>query len=142
MRDTHQVFPALGLLATFGLATHMVVQLAAQTRPDLKNAGTAEVRNGRDEVVLRGNFEAPTTQEGEIQRTATLRSTGVDADASGIAEIELSGKGATPTEVEFEVRRVDPGAAFSFVVDGAVLGTATADRRGEVEFEMDIGGGQ
>ena len=137
MSETRQFIPALGLLATFGMAAYMVVQLAAQARPDLQNASTAEVRDARGQVILRGHFEAPKARGDETQRNAALTGTGVDSDASGTAEIEIDATNPEQQEIEFDLRQLDAGATFVFAVDGSEVGKAIADRRGRIEFEME-----
>ncbi len=141
MSEQRQFVPVAGLLAICGMSAYMVVQLDAQARQavrDLSTAGTAEVRDARGQVILRGNFEAPIEQDDDIERKATLASTGVDADASGVAEIELSKDHAAAQELEFSIRQVEAGAVFTFFIDGAEVGTATANRRGRAGLEVDM----
>ena len=41
-------------------------------------------------------------------------------------------------EIEFSVRGLQAGAVFTFVIDGQEVATATADRRGRAEVEIDV----
>jgi hypothetical protein len=143
MSDKRQWIPALGLLGTVAVAVYMVVQLNAQTAPagaDFSNAAVAEVRDSQGQVILRGQF-APAADDGddgdEIERKATLQPTGVDADAAGEAEVEIQRSAPATQEIEFSIRNVQPGAAFTFVIDGRDVATATADQRGRAEVEVD-----
>jgi hypothetical protein len=36
------------------------------------------------------------------------------------------------------VRNVEPGASFSFLIDGIDVASATSDRRGRAEVELDV----
>ena len=62
-----------------------------------------------------------------------LEPTGVDADATGEAEVEFSKDAPADQEVEFSVRNVSAGAVLTFVIDGTDVATARADRRGRAE---------
>ena len=67
-----------------------------------------------------------------------LQPTGVDADAAGDAEVEFAKAAPTKQEIEFSVRNLQAGVAFTFVIDGIDVATATADRRGRAEVEVDV----
>jgi hypothetical protein len=139
MNDKRQMIPAVGLLATFAAAVYMVVQLSAQmTTPtgDFTNAALAEVRDAQGQVILSGQFRL--VDDDDVERKAVLAPTGIDADATGEAEIEFSKAATAEQEVEFSVRNVPPGAVLTFVIDGTDVATATADRRGRAEVELDV----
>jgi hypothetical protein len=141
MKDKRQTISIVGLLATIAAAVYMVVQLNGQERPptgDFTNAATAEVRDAQGQVVLRGQFVLADEEDDDIERKATLEPTGVDADAAGEAEVEFSKTAPAIQEVEFSVRNLQPGIAFTFVIDGVDVATATADRRGRAEVELDV----
>ena len=89
-------------------------------------------------VVLRGQFAVAEEEDDDIERKATLEQTGVDADAAGQAEVEFPKTAPTVQEVEFAARNLQPGATFTFVIDGQDVATATADRRGSVEVELEV----
>ena len=141
MMDKRQMIPVAGLLATMTGAVYMVVQLngqAAQRTADFSNAALAEVRDAQGQVILNGQFQLVQEEDDDVERTATLAPTGVDADATGEAEVEFSSSAPAEQEVEFSVRNVAPGAVLTFVIDGTDVATATADRRGRAEVEVDV----
>jgi len=141
MKDKRQAVSIVGLLATTAAAVYMVVQLNGQERPptgDFTNATTAEVRDAQGQVVLRGKFVLVDEEDDDIERKATLEPSGVDADAAGEAEVEFSKTAPAIQEVEFSVRNLPPGIAFTFVIDGVDVATATADRRGRADVELDV----
>jgi len=141
MKDKRQMIPMAGLLATLGAAVYMVVQLSGQTTNSTGNftsAAIAEVRDAQGQVILSGPFQLVEEEGDDIERQATLAPTGVDADASGQAEVEFSKAAPADQEVEFSVRRVAAGAVLTFVIDGTEVATATADARGRAEIELDV----
>jgi hypothetical protein len=109
MKDKRQMIPAAGLLATVGAAVYMVVQLNGQaTAPsaDFTNVAFAEVRDTQGLVVLSGQFQV-TDGDDDVERKAVLAPTGVDADATGEAEVEFSKDAPARrgrAEVELDVR--------------------------------------
>ncbi len=141
MNDTRQWIPLGGLVATIAAAGYAVVQLHGQAQPptgDFTNAATAQVRDAQGQVVLQGQFMAPVEEDGDLERRATLAPTGVDADASGEAEVEFAKAAATQQEVEFAVENLQPQATFTFVIDGTDVATAMTDRQGRAEVELDV----
>ena len=142
MNDTRGMIPLAGLFATIVMATYMVVQLHGQaTTPagDLSNAAIAEVHDAQGQIVLRGQFGANAEDDGnDVERKAKLEATGIDADASGEAEVEVSKDVSEPQEVEFSVRNLQPGSTVTFYVDNQSVGQATVDRRGRAALEVDI----
>ena len=141
MNDKRQIIPIAGLLATIAIAIYLVVQLNAQaTAPsgNLTNAAVAEVRNAQGQVVLQGQFAQADEDDDDVERKAVLKPTGLDADAAGAAEVEFARTSPAIQEVEFSISGVESGTAFTFVIDGQEIGTATADRRGRAELEVDV----
>jgi hypothetical protein len=141
MKNRRQLIPIVGLVVTIAVAVYMVVQLNGQEAPaagDFSNAATAEVRDAQGQVVLRGQFALADEEDDDIERKATLQPTGADADASGEAEVEFAKAAPAKQEVEFSVRNVQAGAAYTFVIDGVDVATATADKRGRAEVELDV----
>ena len=139
--NKRQMIPAAGLLATIVAAVYMVVQLNGQaTAPigDFTNAAAAEVRDVQGRVVLSGFFQPVDEDDDDVERKAVLGPTIVDPDAAGEAEVEFSKNAPAKQEVEFSIRNVTPGVAFTFVIDGTSLGSATADKRGRAEIELDV----
>jgi hypothetical protein len=141
MMNTRQMIPVTGLLATIGVAVYMVVQLNGQAAPptaNLTNAAVAEVRDAQGQAILSGPFQLVEEEDDDVERKAALAPTGVDADATGEAEVEFSKSAPAVQEVEFSVKNVTPGATLTFVIDGTVVATATADDRGRAEVEVDV----
>ena len=141
MNDKRQMIPAAGLFATFAAAVYMVVQLNAQTTGptgDFTNAALAEVRDAQAQVILSGQFQLVEEEDDDVERKAVLAPTGIDADATGEAEIEFRKVAPAEQEVEFAVRNVPAGAVLTFVIDGTDVATATADARGRAEVELDV----
>src|SRR5687767_9437857 len=141
MTNKIQLISVVGLLCTVAVAGYMVVQLNGQsTAPtgDYTNASVAELRDAQDQIVLRGQFAVAEEEDDDTERKATLEPTGVDADAAGEAEVEFAKASPTVQEVEFAARNLQPGATFTFVIDGHDVATATADRGGNVELELEV----
>lgn len=141
MMNRRQMIPAAGLLATVVAGVYMVVQLngqAVQPTADLRDAALADVRNAQGQVILSGQFQLVEEEDDDVERKAVLAPTGVDADAAGEAEIEFSPSAPAQQEVEFSVRNVAPGAVLTFVIDGTEVASATADKRGRAEVELDV----
>lgn len=141
MRTTPQWIPPAGLLATIAFAGYAVVQLSAQAQApsgDFTRAAVAQVRDAQGQIVLQGQFMPPVEEDGALERRATLTPTGVDADASGEAEVEFAKTAATTQEVEFTVRNLQSQANFTFVIDGTDVVSAPTDRRGRADVELDV----
>jgi hypothetical protein len=139
--NTRQWIPVGGLLSTIAASGYMVAQLYGQTPTptgDFRSAITAQVRDAQGQIVLEGRFAAPVEEDGGVERKATLAPTTVDADAAGEAEIEFKQPTPTRQEVEFTVSHLQPGAQFTFVIDSIDIASATADRRGRAEVELDV----
>jgi len=139
MTEKRQLIPFAGLLATIGIAAYMVAQLNGQPASgDFTNAVAAEVRDAQGQVVLRGQFVVAEEDDDDTERKAVLEPTGVDADAAGDAEVEFSKETPSEQEIEFSIRNVEPGVAFTLAIDGIDVATATADRRGRAEVELEV----
>ena len=137
----NQVIPVAGLLATMAFAVYTVAQLNAQTQTptgNFTNAATAEVRDAQGQIVLRGQFQLAEEEDDDVERKAKLEPAGADTDASGEAEVEFAKASPATQEIEFSVRNVAPGAAFTFVIDGVDVATATSDSRGRAEVELKV----
>jgi hypothetical protein len=139
MTDKRQLIPIAGLIAIVAVAMYMVAQLDAQTpvKGNFSNAAIAEVRDSQAQVILRGGFEAVEEDDDDIERKATLVPSGSDTDAAGEAEVETTNDTPAQQEIEFSIRNVEPGAVYTFVIDGQDVGTATADQRGRAELEVE-----
>ena len=131
-----------GLVATIAGASYMTVRTAGQEAIvpvfDLTNAATAEVRDGQGQVVLRGQFVAVNEEDEDFERKAALEPANGQSRAAGEAEVEFAKVKPTEQEVEFAVRNLTPAASYAFIIDGHVVATAAADRRGQVEVEVKV----
>ncbi|HEU4689306.1 MAG TPA: hypothetical protein VFS23_13120 [Vicinamibacterales bacterium] len=142
MRNTRQIIPLGGLVGTVALALCIATQLHAQTKvsaADFTNAANAEVQDAQGLVVLSGQFAVADEQDDDdVERKATLRPTGADADAAGEAEIEFAKSAPAQQEIEFSVRNLAPGTSVTFLIDGQIVGQASVDNRGRAELELDL----
>jgi len=141
MSSKRQMIPIGGLVATMAVAGYMVVQLNGQgtgVTGNFTNAAAAEVRDAQGQVVLLGQFVMEDEDDDDTERKAVLKPTGIVADAAGEAEVEFARSAPATQEVEFSVRGLQAGAVFTFVIDGQEVATATADRRGRAEVELDV----
>ena len=106
---------------------------------DFTNAQLAEVRNAQGQVVLSGKFVVSEEDDDDIERKAPLAPTNFDPDATGEAEVEFSGAGnERQQEVEFSAKNLQPGGVYTFIIDGKVFATVTADSRGRATIERDV----
>ena len=139
MNKKRQWFIGGGLIATMAMAVYMVVQLSAQSiTGDYANAAMAEVRDASGQVILRGQFAVVPEEDDDVERKAPLKAAGADADAEGEAEVEHPKDKPAEQEVEFAIKNVDPGATYTFVIDGKDVGTTKANDKGEAEIELDV----
>ena len=141
MSDTRQFIPLAGLLLTFAIAVHSMVRLDGQQPPtgDFTNSTTAEVRDANGQVVLRGQFAAPVEDDdGEMERKAALAPTAAGTTATGEAEVEFAKDTPASQEIEFSVSNLPAGERVTFVIDGREIATATTDRQGRAEAEVDV----
>ena len=140
MTDKRQLIPIAGFIAIVAVAMYMVARLDAQApvlKGNFSNAAVAEVRNSQAQVILRGEFAAVEEDDDDIERKATLAPSGSDSDAVGEAEVETTKDTPAQQEIEFSIRNVEPGAVYTFMIDGQDVGTATADQRGRAELEVE-----
>ena len=141
MSGKRQMIPIAGLLMTVAIAGYMVVRIDGQESAvtgDFTTATMAEVRDAQGVIVLRGQFVMVDEEDDDVERQATLEPTGADQDATGEAEVEFSREAPAVQEVEFSVENLEPGAALTFLIDGNDVATATVDRRGRAEVELDV----
>ena len=140
MKNKRQMISVAGLLVLIAAAAYMV-HLSAQTPSmtgDFSNAALAEVRDAQGQVVLSGQFQLVEEEDDDVERKATLATTGIDADAAGEAEVEFSKSAPAEQEVEFSVKNAEPGTALTFVIDGVAVATATIDSDGRAEVEVEV----
>ncbi len=143
MSDRRQWVPLTGLAGTLAIAVYMVVQLDAQSATPavtVTNAVMAEVKDAQGQVVLQGQFGVADDDDDDddSDRKAVLAPTGIDNDAAGEAEIEVSKATGAVQEVELEARGLTSGAAFTFFIDGREVAKGTADARGRLDVEQNV----
>lgn len=142
MNARNQLIPIVGILSLIAVGIYMVVKLEGQAASPIKgnftSAAQAEVRDAQGLAVLQGPFVQVDEEDDDIERKAILKPTGIDPDAAGDAEVEFAKAAPTSQEIEFSVRGLEPGATFTFVIDGQTVATATADQRGRAEVELDV----
>jgi hypothetical protein len=143
MSERREWIPIAGLFATMAMVAYMVVQLGAQApiaSADFRNASVAEVRDAQGAVVLQGQFgtgeEDSDDDDAEVERKAAMKAQA--GGPTGEAEVEFAKAGTVVQEVEFSVRGLQPGATYTFAIDGQAVATATADQRGRAEAELDV----
>lgn len=140
MTGKRQWIPAAGLVVIAAVSIYMVAQLRAQTvTGDFSNAAVAEVREAQGQIILRGQFvaEPDDADDDDVERKAVLQPTGIDVDASGVAEVEIDKSTPARQEIELTLENVTPGAVFTLVIDGREVATATANAKGRGEIEVD-----
>jgi hypothetical protein len=104
---------------------------------DLAAVRLVEVRDAAGQIVLRGSFTMATQTNGDVEGEATLAATGVDEDAAGKAEVEVSTRnGNVDKELEVEVSKLAPGTTFNLFIDGQQAAIITTNQRGAAELEM------
>ena len=140
------ILPVVGMFALTSLFVGIVVigadhenkQQLPVTLEKLEQAKLIEIKDSGGQIVLRGNFEFITEKDGDVDGVATLAATSIDADASGHVELEVSKKndGAVIKEFEIEMRKLDPAATYTLLVDGLEITTLRTNARGSVEMEM------
>ena len=131
----------LAALASACMNSARGAQTSATAGPpaDFSCAAVAEVKDAQGQVVLRGSFVLNEEPDDDVERKATLAPTGVDADASGEAEVEVTRDGnPRRQEVEFSMKNLAPGASYTLVIDGKVFATIAADSRGSASHERDV----
>lgn len=146
MKNSVQKIAIGGLLATMLVAAIMVVQLrgqaSAQIAGDFRNAAVAEIRDAQGAVLLKGTFavaEQDANDDGEVERKAPLVATAGGA-ITGEAEVEYQKDTPATQEVEFTVIGVPAGTVVTLVIDGTTVTSATADKNGKAEAEVDVKG--
>ena len=131
-------FVSIGVVATLAMVVSMVVMSGQVVTGDYANATTAEVRDAQGQVVLRGEFLPVQEEDDDVERKAALKPAGADGDAAGEAEVEYPITNPAAQEVEFAIERVEPGATYTFVIDGKEVGSAKANGDGEAEVEVKV----
>ena len=140
------MIPVLGMVLILGYAAINIVSGDAdeikhplpQSLSDLRAVKLVEIKDADGQVVLSGSFDSTGERNGEIERKAILTGTGIDADAKGEAEIEISKESDAFTEQELEVsvENLATLTAFKLFVDGQEVAVFNTDVRGDAEIEM------
>ena len=127
----------VALIAGGGYAVARLNPQEAILSADFRNAATAEIRDSRGDVVLRGTFMLVEEEDDDIERKAALaRPTG--GEAIGEAEVEFATEMPTDQEVEFAARELAAGVTYSLVVDGRRVASVVADPRGRIAVELKV----
>jgi hypothetical protein len=140
------ILPVVVMCLTLGYATLAIVrgdarEIKQPLPPSLDNLAEvklAEIRDVENRVILGGNFTLTTKKNGELDGAALLGATGVDTDAAGEAEIEISNKknGSVEKELEVEVRRLAANTSYQLFIDGQQAASFKTDLRGAAELEL------
>ena len=141
MGSTRPWIPIGGLLVVLIGAVYAAAEMNEQGQApagDFTNAATAEVKGAQGQILLQGQFGAPVDEDGGLERRAILQAAVAGSNADGEAEVEHAKTSATVQEVEFNVRQLQPGVSVTFVIDGKKIATATTDRQGRAEVELDV----
>lgn len=146
MKNPVQKIAIGGLLATMLVAGIMVVQLRGQAGTqiagDFRNAAVAEIRDAQGAVLLKGTFAVAAqdaNDEGEVERKAPLVAA-AGGSLAGEAEVEYQTDAPATQEVEFTVIGLTAGTAVTLVIDGTTVTSATADKNGKAEAEVEVKG--
>jgi hypothetical protein len=130
------VVALVGIVVLAGVmvsARQRVVTTLPSAVGDLATARTVELVQDA-QVILSGTFATKSEEEDEVERTASLASSG---PAKGVAEIEIERDGvATKEEIELEAQGLPANASFMVHVDGQSAGTFTTTRRGTTELKL------
>ena len=143
-----RILPLVGMLLLCGYAAFAVIRSANKVQEvkqplpssvgDLAVAKLVEIKDAAGQSVLSGSFVIENKQDGDVEGKALLTGTGINAEAKGEAEFEVSTNrnGGMEKELEISVRKLVPGTSFSVFVDGQQVATFSTDQRGAAELEM------
>lgn len=123
-------------LAALYFGSGAAAQSSAQP-VDLRNAAAAEMRDSQGQVILKGDFTSVDEDDDDTERKAVLKAV-TNTKASGDAEIEFAKSQPKEQEVEFAGRDLVPGATYTLAIDGHDVATATADKGGRLEIEVNV----
>jgi hypothetical protein len=136
MKVVVSVVALVGIVVLAGAmvsARQRVVTTLAPAVGDLATARTVElVQDAR--VLLSGTFATTSEEDDEVERTASLTSSG---SAKGVAEIEIERDGSSiKEEIELEARGLPADTNFVVRVDGQSAGTFTTNGRGTTALKL------
>jgi hypothetical protein len=143
VKTTKRTVSAAGAIVAIAIVAVTAVQLNGERRlqvtGDFRNASAAEVVDAQGQALLRGTFVPVDTQDkGEVERLAKLEPMVAGSTATGEAEVEYQVDKPTEQEVEMTAKGMAPGAQVTLVIDGVKVATATADKNGKVEVELEV----
>jgi hypothetical protein len=124
-------------IAALYFGSGAAAQASAPQPVDLRNAAAAEMRDGQGQVILKGDFTSVDEDDDDTERKAALKPV-TNTKASGDAEIEFAKNQPKEQEVEFAGRDLIPGATYTLAIDGHDVATATADKSGRLEIEVNV----
>jgi hypothetical protein len=132
------------MFVLFGIVGVKLGTIEAQspppTRPavvlgDLSTATIIQIRDPQGQIVLQGQF-GKDEENDETEREAKLAATGVDPDAEGKAETDVSLPGRpVEQELEVEVNKLTPNTRFLVIIDSREIAAITTDARGHADEE-------
>lgn len=129
---------AAAIVAVLGCGAYWSVQVRGQARAGAVPV-TAEVRDAVGQVILRGQFQ-PDEEDGDEEWRAPLQPTGIDTDAAGVVEVELSRTNPADRDVEFSLANVQGESAYTLAIDGQDLVTVRVGPGGRVGVDLDSDG--
>lgn len=114
-----------------------IKQPLPQALDNLAAVRLIEVRDAAGQTVLGGSFTMASKKNGNVEGEAALAATGVDTDAAGKAEVEVSTmNGNVDKELDVEVSNLAPNTTFNLFIDGRRAAAVTTNQRGHAELEM------
>jgi hypothetical protein len=143
VKTTKRAVSVAGAIAAIGIVAVTAVQLngerQSQLSGDFRNAAAAEVVDAQGQALLRGTFVAVDgADKGEVERLAKLEPMVAGSTATGEAEVEYQVDNPAKQEVELTATGVPTGAQVTLMIDGAKVATATADKNGKVDVELEV----
>jgi hypothetical protein len=136
-----EALPITAIVAALVVAAYLAVRFNAQEptiqTSDFRNAATAEIRDEKSAIVLRGTFMLEDEEDDDIERKAAL-ATVTSGEVMGEAEVEFATEIPVDQEVEFAARGLVAGATYTMIVDGREMARVNADERGRIAVEFDV----
>lgn len=100
-----------------------------------------EIKGDDGSVILGGNFTMAMKPDGDVEGAAPFAASGVERDATGQAEIEISNRknSFAEKELEVEVRNLAAHTSYTLFIDGQQVASIKTNHRGEAKLEMTNG---
>lgn len=138
MKRTTAALAIVGAAIVTVTAGEIYGENAPKVSGDFRNAATAEVQDAQGQPMLRGSFEpVQDGDKGEVERLAKLAPVTPGSNATGEAEVEYQTDNPSKQEIELKATGVAAGTKVSLVIDGTTVASATADKDGTVELEVE-----